>query len=215
VTFRYNRGKRPVGLVSRGESVLPIQWARRVAYWGTQVTGFQGNEGLGGDAVRAATEVFNTHSGFIRAVIRFQAHNKSEEDDLFQEFFLVLIRKPLPVNVRNIRGYLYRAIVSHILDSARMRENYRRIMRDYVEKTGISINNCPAGNVFIEDAEEKDAVVAHFVRYLQEREAQAFVMRYRDNFSIGEIAVRMDVNVRTVSRYLSDGLRRLRETLST
>ena len=96
-----------------------------------------------------------------------------------------------------------------------MRENYRRIMRDYVEKTGIPINNCPAGNVFIEDAEEKDAVVAYFARYLQEREAQAFVMRYRDNFSIGEIAARMGVNVRTVSRYLSDGLRRLRKTLAT
>ena len=179
------------------------------------VAGFQKNEGLGGDAVRAAAEVFDAQGGFIRAVIRFQTHNQSEEDDLFQEFFLTLIRKPLPANVRNIRSYLYRAIVNHVLDSVRMRENHRRIMRDYVEKIGIPINNCPAGNVFIEDAEEKDAVVAYFARYLQEREAQAFVMRYRDNFSIGEIAARMGVNVRTVSRYLSDGLRRLRKTLAT
>ncbi|MCX5643921.1 MAG: sigma-70 family RNA polymerase sigma factor [Phycisphaerae bacterium] len=176
----------------------------------------QRNEWLGSDAVRAAAEVFNTHGGFIRAVIRFQAHNKSEEDDLFQEFFLALIRKPVPADVRNIKSYLYRAVVNHILDSVRMRENYRRLVRKYMEETGIPINNCLAGNVFIiEDAEEKDAVVAYFARYLQEREAQAFVLRYRDNFSVGEIAAKMGVNVRTVSRYLSEGLRRLRKTLAT
>lgn len=179
------------------------------------VAGFPRNEGLGGDAVRAAAEIFNAQGDFIRAVIRFQTHNPSEEDDLFQEFFLTLIRKPLPANVRNIRSYLYRAIVNHVLDSVRMRENYRRIVRDYVEKTGIPINSSPARNVFIGDADEKDAVVAYFARYLQEREAQAFVLRYRDNFSIGEIAARMGVNVRTVSRYLSEGLRRLRKALAT
>ena len=178
------------------------------------VAGSQRNEGLGGDAVRAAAEIFNAQGGFIRAVIRFQAHNKSEEDDLFQEFFLALIRKPLPANVRNVKSFLYRAIVNHVLDSVRMRENYRRIVRKYVEETGIPINSCPAENVFIEDAEEKEAVIAYFARYLQEREAQAFVMRYRDNFSLGEIAVKMGVNVRTVSRYLSEGLRRLRKTLT-
>lgn len=179
------------------------------------VAGSQRNEELGGDAVRAATEVFNAHGGFIRAIIRFQAHNKPEEDDLFQEFFLALIHKPLPANVRNIKSYLYRAVVNHVLDSARMRDNYRHIVRKYVEETGIPINSCPAGNVFIiEDAEEQEAAIAYFARYLQEREAQAFVMRYRDDFSISEIAVKMGVNVRTVSRYLSEGLRRLRKTLT-
>jgi len=175
----------------------------------------QSNEGRGGDAVRAAAEIFHTHGGFIRAVIRFQAHNRSEEDDLFQEFFLTLIRKPVPAHVRNIKGFLYRAVVNHVVDSVRRRENYRRLVKKYVEKTGIPINNGPAGNVFIEDAEEKDAIVAYFARHLQEREAQAFVLRYRDNYSISEIAAKMGVSVRTVSRYLSEGLRRLRKTLAT
>jgi RNA polymerase sigma factor (sigma-70 family) len=179
------------------------------------VAGFSGNDEFGRDAVRAAAEVFNIHGDFIRAVIRFQAHNKSEADDLFQEFFLALIRKPVPADVRNIKSYLYRAIVNHVLDSVRVRENYHRLVRKYMGKIGIRINNGLAENVFIEDAEEKDAVVAYFAKYLQEREAQAFVLRYRDNFSIGEIAAKMGVNVRTVSRYLSEGLRRLRKMLAT
>jgi RNA polymerase sigma factor (sigma-70 family) len=173
-------------------------------------------ERLGAEAVRSATEIFNEYSGFIQAVIRFRAHNRSEEENLFQEFFLTLVRKPVPPDVRNIKSYLYRAIVSQVVDSMRRQESYERAVKKYVREARFPINNRPAENVFIEDAEERrNAVIAYFVRHLQEREAQAFVLRYRDNFSIGEIAVKMGVNVRTVSRYLSEGLRRLRKTLAT
>lgn len=173
------------------------------------------NERLGRDAVQSAAETFNEYGDFIHAIIRFRAPNKSEVEDLFQEFFLALIRKPVPPEVRNIKSYLYRAVVNHILDSVRTQEYHRRAVKKYVKETRIPINNRPAGNVLIEDIEEQNAVIAYFVRHLQEREAQAFVLRYRDNFSIGAIAAKMGVNVRTVSRYLSEGLRRLRKTLAT
>jgi RNA polymerase sigma factor (sigma-70 family) len=126
-----------------------------------------------------------------------------------------LIRRPVPADVRNVKSYLYRAVVHLILDSVRARDNYRRAVKKYAKKTGIPINNRFAGNALIEDTEERNATIAHLARHLQGREAQAFVLRYRDNFSIGEIATRMGVNARTVSRYLSESLKRLRETLTT
>ncbi len=167
------------------------------------------------DAVQRAVAIFNEYGDFIRAVIRFQAHERSWQEDLFQEFFLTLIRKPVPAEVRNIKSYLYRAIVHHVLDSVRARENYRRAMKKYAKKTRIPINNRSAESALIEDTEERNATIAYLARHLQEREAQAFLLRYRDNFSIGEIATRMGVNARTVSRYLSESLKRLRETLTT
>lgn len=167
------------------------------------------------DAVQRAVAIFNEYGDFIRAVIRFQAHERSWQEDLFQEFFLTLIRKPVPAEVRNIKSYLYRAIVHHVLDSVRARENYRRAMKKYAKKTRIPINNRSAESALIEDTEERNATIAYLARHLQEREAQAFLLRYRDNFSIGEIATRMGVNARTVSRYLSESLKRLRETLAT
>jgi RNA polymerase sigma factor (sigma-70 family) len=88
-------------------------------------------------------------------------------------------------------------------------------VKKYVKETRIPINSRSAGNALIEDTEQRNATIAYLARNLQEREAQAFVLRYRDNFSIGEIAARMGVNGRTVSRYLSQSLRRLRETLTT
>jgi RNA polymerase sigma factor (sigma-70 family) len=56
--------------------------------------------------------------------------------------------------------------------------------------------------------------VAYLSRLLQDREAQAFVLRYRDNCSIPEIAARMGVDRRTVSRYLAESLRKLRRDLA-
>ena len=117
--------------------------------------------------------------------------------------------------MQHIKSYLYRAIINHILDSVRARQTYRHAVKKYAKETRIPINNRGARNVLIiEDTEERNATIAYLARHLQEREAQAFVLRYRDNFSISEIATRMGVNARTVSRYLSESLRRLREMLT-
>ncbi len=162
-----------------------------------------------------AVAIFSEYGDFILAVIRFQTHDRIWQEDLFQEFFLDLIHRPVPAGVRNLKSYLYRAVVNHVLDSVRARESYRRAVKKYVKETRIPINSQSAGNAFIEETEQRNATIAYLVRHLQEREAQAFVLRYRDNFSIGEIAARMGVNGRTVSRYLSQSLKRLRETLTT
>jgi len=166
----------------------------------------------GKDAVEAATAVFNEYGGFIQAVIRFQTAGKFDPEDLFQEFFLVLVHKPVPPDVRNIKSFLYRAVVNHVLDLVRRRARHGRDMKKYSEETRISINNRAARNAFIK--EEKGAAVAYMVRHLQVREAQAFVLKYRDDCSIAEIAATMGVNKRTVSRYLSEGLKKLRKTMA-
>jgi RNA polymerase sigma factor (sigma-70 family) len=165
--------------------------------------------------VERAVAIFEEYGDFIITVIRYQAHDRSWQEDLFQEFFLELIYRPVPAAVRNIKSYLYRAILHHVLDFVRARDTYRRAVKKYGKASRISINNPGAADALIADTEEKNVTIAYLARHLQVREAQAFVLRYRDHFSIGEIAVRMGVNGRTVSRYLSEGLRRLRETLTT
>lgn len=178
------------------------------------MAGDRRNEVLAGEAVRLAAEIFDEYGGFIRAVIRFQIHRQSEEEDLFQEFFLALIRTPIPAGVQNIKSYLYQAVTHHVVDAVRRRENYHRKVKKYAKHARIPINRRPTANAFIDDTEEKNAKVAFFARYLQEREAQAFVLRYRDDRSIGEIATTMGVNARTVSRYLSESVRKLRQALA-
>jgi len=179
------------------------------------VVGIGRNGRFGDDRVQRAAEIFRQYGDFIRAIIGFQARYRSEQEDLFQEFFLVMIRKPIPIDVRSIKSYLYRAVVNHILDSVRLRENYHRAVKKYAKETRIPINSHPSGNVLIDDTEDRSSAIAYFARHLQKREAQALVLRYWHNYSIKEIAASMGVDARTVSRYLSESIRKLRETLAT
>lgn len=165
-------------------------------------------------AVRTATAIFVEHGEFIRAIIRYQAGNKGDIEDLYQEFYLSLVRKPVPADVQDLKGYLYRAILHHVIDAARLRKTYSHNMKKYAKETRISINNGEMRNAFI-DEEHKNAAVAGLVRHLQEREAQAFVLKFRDDCSIREIATRMGITKRTVSRYLSESLRKLHRRLAT
>jgi RNA polymerase sigma factor (sigma-70 family) len=162
------------------------------------------------EATQAAARILVEHGDFLRTVIRFQTHDPRREDDLLQEFFLQLVEQPVPPGVRNLRSYLYQMIVRDIMDLARRQEEYRRHLKKYARKIRISIYNRPSTNAIQEETEEKNSVFARLIRQLQHREAQVVTLRYRDNYSIAEIADQMGVHRRTVSRYLTSGLRKLR-----
>lgn len=162
------------------------------------------------EATQAAARILVEHGDFLRTVIRFQTRDPCREDDLLQEFFLTLVEQPVPPDVRNLRSYLYRAIVCDIMDLARRQEIHSRHLKKYVEKTRISIHNRPSRNAIEKETDENNSVFARLIRQLQHREAQVVTLRYRDNYSIAEIADQMGVHRHTVSRYLTSGLRKLR-----
>ncbi|MBN2128082.1 MAG: sigma-70 family RNA polymerase sigma factor [Sedimentisphaerales bacterium] len=167
---------------------------------------------IGKEAVSAAAEVFAAHGTFIRAVIRFQAKSRFREDDLYQQFFLSLIRKPVPSDVQNVRSYLYRAIRNDVLDSLRRQTRQQEFLEKHAEEIRISINNrTPTDAIVLGD--ERASAFRYLTRQLRHREAEAIMLRFRDNCSVADIAARMGVDRRTVSRYLSAGLRRLRQIL--
>jgi RNA polymerase sigma-70 factor (ECF subfamily) len=165
-------------------------------------------------AVAAAVSVFAKHGNFIRSVIRLRVSDPFRREDLYQELFLKLIIQPVPAGVRNVRGYLYRAILNDIIDLAREKENDKRHLQKYLERTRISIHNSPSPSAIIEETEEKVSVFTYLTKLLRRREAQVLVLRYRDNYSIAEIAAAMGVDKRSVSRYLTSGLRQLRRKLA-
>ena len=165
-------------------------------------------------AIRAAAAIFAEYGGFIRTIIRFEAGKKLDVEDLYHEFFLALVFKPIPPGARSIKGCLYRAIVHHVVNAVRLCEADSRMVEKYAKEIRISINIEGSGSAYINE-EQKNTAVAGVDRYLQKREGQAFLLRYCDDYSILEIATRMGINQRTVSRYLSEGLRKLQRKLAT
>ncbi len=163
--------------------------------------------------VNLAGKVFSEYGDFIRAVISSQVKNKAETDDLFQNFFLFLVSKPLPVDLHNIKSYLYKAITNDIIDATRKVERYRSLMIRYAEYLDYSINDSKPENA-IEGVEEAERIFRLIEKHLPHSEAQAISLRYGKDRNIKDVARKMNVNVRTVSRYVSIGLKKARQLLT-
>ncbi len=166
-----------------------------------------------GYSVEAAAKIFLQHGEYIRMVIRQKVRNKTEVEDLFQDFFLSLVSRPLPLDVRNIRSYLYRAIMNDIVDSRRRLRLYHAAIREHHAYL-VSTNAQEDPGSILADIEETVKFFESIEGRLNSSEAQAVILRYRDNCSKKEAARKMKVKPQTVSRYLSVGLNKLREFLS-
>ena len=161
--------------------------------------------------VERAAELFDEHGDFIRSIIRFHVRNEAEAEDLFQDLFLSIVAKPLPEEVRNIKGFLYKLTSDIVKDTFRRINRYKIRMRRYTECHLQIAENHPASSLI--DVEETIKMFDLIERSLSTKEALAVTMRYRDNCDTGKVAEKMGVTNRSVSRYVSIGLKKIGHVL--
>jgi len=165
------------------------------------------------DSVDTAYNVFAEHGNFIRAVLGSRVKNEAQADDIFQNFFLSLVHKPVPEGVRDIKSYLYKAIINDIVDAARRVERYQALVHRYSEQPNFSINTISPENA-LSIKEETDKVLGLINSRLRRSELQAITLRYGNCTDINEVAEKMGVNSGTVRRYISVGLAKVRKLLT-
>ena len=158
--------------------------------------------------IALAMEIFKEHGDFIRTIIRFHVNNETEADDLFQDFFLFLVSKPIVEEVHNIRGFLYRMISDKARDASRRIKSYQGRLRRYAEHHKYIVEYCPEDTVI--EVEETNKMFNLIWRNLPANEARAVTLRYRHNCDVPEVADKMGIKPRSVSRYVSVGLRKAR-----
>ena len=73
--------------------------------------------------VGLAAEVFGKYGDEILAVIRFNVDDQSRANDIFQDFFISLIRKPIPPHVKDVKRYIYKAVTNDVIDFSRRIRN--------------------------------------------------------------------------------------------
>lgn len=164
------------------------------------------------DNVNTAAKLFMEYGDFIRAIIRCQVKNETKVDDLFQDFFLSLIANPLPADVRNIKGFLYRAITNDIINAVQRAKNYQNKMLKYGKRFNHSIYKKTPEQVVI-DAEETNRMFELIEMRLRRSEAQAITLRYRNNYNIKEVAMKMNLSSGSVRKYIYVGLSKIRQFL--
>jgi RNA polymerase sigma-70 factor (ECF subfamily) len=159
--------------------------------------------------VAAAAKIFGDHGSFIRIVIRSHVQDKDLADDLFQDFFLSLISKPLPRSLENVKGYLYRAITNDIVDATRRMIKYRAYMREYAERSKRS-DSQKTPKETLQEMEQAEIVLKIIDERLPCSEAEAVSLRYLDSHKVKEIATTMGVANTTARIYVNDAIDRIR-----
>ena len=158
--------------------------------------------------VEHAAEVFAEHGDFIRSIIRFKVKNRGLSEDLFQDLFLFLVSKPIPGDVKSVRGFLYRVVSDNIKDAFRRIDRYQTRINRYAESQGRITNSRPENGLM--EVEETRKMFELIEKRLPLKEARAVTLRYRDNYDTTQVAEKMSVKARSVSRYVSVGLKKIR-----
>lgn len=165
-------------------------------------------------ALENITNIWQQNESFIRNAILSQVNDADLAEDIFQDFFLSLISKPIDPNMQNIKGYLHRAIRNDIIDAARRRKSYRALLHRYA--THRNHTSIPKSVEYIvANTEEAEKMLDHIQALLVHSEAEAIRLRHHCDYSVGEVADKLQVKKRTVSRYVSVGLKKLRQFLKT
>jgi RNA polymerase sigma factor (sigma-70 family) len=83
--------------------------------------------------VEAAHKLFTEHEVFIRSVIRYALSDPHDVDDCFNDLFLFFVSRPIPGDVQNLKGYLYKIIFDKAKDYRRRNIRYQQKLKGYAQ----------------------------------------------------------------------------------
>lgn len=159
--------------------------------------------------VGLAAEVFGKYGDEILAVIRFNVDDPSRANDIFQDFFISLVRKPVPSHIKDVRGYLYKAVTNDVIDSSRRTRNRQNNAQEYAYHHKHCISQDNPQDMMIH-AEETERMLDLIEKHLPKREARVFLKRYENGLSTDDTAKKLSLTKRTVSQYLSIAMKKVR-----
>jgi RNA polymerase sigma factor (sigma-70 family) len=165
------------------------------------------------DNVGVATKIFEEYGNFIKQVIDFKINNPSLADDLYQEFFLTLSTKPIPSDIKNMKGFLFYAITKDIIDSVRRIVRYQENLKKYTDYYQ-AVNKLDASVADGNGAADVEKMFQAIENHLSHREAQAVRLRYKHAYNSQEASEKMGITSRSFHRYVSVGLSKIRRTFT-
>ncbi|MHB9069389.1 MAG: RNA polymerase sigma factor [Sedimentisphaerales bacterium] len=161
-------------------------------------------------SIGGAQKVFEEHGDFIRKTIQFRLGNGQEAEDLFQDMFLFLVSKPLPEDVKNVPSFLYRVITTRVIDKFRHETRVKNLIGRYAQEKERANGESKHSLIEIAVEEKSEKMFELVQKNLSKNEALAITLRYKHNLDISQTADKMGIKPRSVSRYLSVGIGKLR-----
>ena len=163
--------------------------------------------------IKSAGYIFNEYGDFIYNVIYSQVKDEHLAKDIYQDYFLSLVSKPIPDNARDVKAYIYQMIKNDIIDAIRRTQRYRKMIKKYVHDLEKNEKNFDSRNALMYRVKD-EKLLKRAWRVLNPRETKAVNLRFRKHRSPNEIANIMNVSVDTAYKYVCNGLRKMRKFVS-
>lgn len=159
----------------------------------------------------SAGNIIVQYESFIRLIIRTQNITNMSEDDLFQDFYLSLAANPVPENVINIKSFLYKAIINHLSSSSNKIRAYEKKIQNFRKNCDFKVNKIEPACALLIREESNNKIFEVIKKNTPKKKYMAILLRYRDGYSINEVADKMGIKYSSARRYLSTGLRKIQQ----
>jgi len=166
------------------------------------------------EKVEVAAKIIDEYGGLVRSIIHLHADNDYDADDIFQDFFLSLVNKPIPLSPKDTKAYLAQAAINDVFDAIRRRKNYRQHLTQYYQSSKYRRNTQGTPQSIMLQAEEIQKLFDLVKERLATREAEAVLQKYRCGHDTSEAAEEMGINTRTFDRYVCIAMKKLSESVS-
>ncbi|GAI93598.1 unnamed protein product [marine sediment metagenome] len=160
--------------------------------------------------MKLAAKIFEEYGDVIRGTVCCNVSDRSMIDDILQDFFLALVRKPIPSDIQNVKSYLRRAVKNDILEKALQTKSYRARNQKYAELYTDRLKWDTPEDIVIQ-TEEIQRLFDIVESRLMPHEAEAVIQHYRYDRDTGEAAKATGINKRSFSHYLCTGLKKIRK----
>jgi RNA polymerase sigma factor (sigma-70 family) len=163
--------------------------------------------------VEMAANIYAKYGDYIYSIIYANIGADLEADDVYQDFFLSLVHRPIPNNIDNIKSYIYRAVVNDILDMVRKNKSYKLRINKHAQLKKIEIGPKDLIHTVIKN-EEVVNMLKIIDECLPKHEGQAVIQRYYNEKNMQAVAEELGINKRSLSRYLCTGVKKLKKLVN-
>lgn len=179
------------------------------------------NNNQSDDSVSAQVEhIYNEHHSIMHKKIRSLQFSRNDHEDVLQDFFLMLLSKPIAPALANSRAYLCRVLQNDLIDTIRKEKCAQKRIASYYEYYRMRHEDEYTQDNIIELKEsiilllqKYDLAINVIQIFLPPRLATALLLYYQDSHTYKQIAQELSITQYSARRYVSMGLKELRVQL--
>lgn len=158
--------------------------------------------------------IFEQYGDFLQKVVGFEVKDDHLARDILQDFFIKLMERPLPDDIRDMKSYLFRMIQNDIRNAYRRLTRYKEHLESYREYRTITDRRREHADRKMGELQDVERLLDMVNLWLPQRERQAIVLKYVHGYNSEQIAAEMGVKPRSIARYISVGLKKIRDYLA-